>query len=374
MTAEAAAVNPDREGLADRLAAVRTSLSGEAGRYLDNPTTSFFRFVAKDRDKTGPARVGDAFCEAPVPYQILYVEVFGGNTRVPIDVPACRLVEKVLPLTSDFEVSLRGVSRGFLAPVGAFLSAACLTLRFAQAFLTPLIVARAVDRPTFRIGKKSFQAQINASGGSVFERRFRSQFAPYERIPVAVSPAHEVSRFRSTLDRAVSFYLDASTKLPGNFEPLGLIIQRCVVSLAVLTQMYGVPAVASFEARETDRLSLFLAIEGSLKGFVQTIAERLDCGLGDVSATAALEPTSEVIPTEGFAALCGVAFEQFEHLTVNTARFGETGEEQSLLYTVRIETVFEGLVHTLHCTEQASRFTDHCTVSCLTHTAVGEAA
>jgi hypothetical protein len=374
MTAEVAGVDPNREGLSDHLAAAGTPLSGETRQYLNNSTTSFFRFIVEDGDKTRPTRVGDTFCERPVLCQTLYIEIFDGNESVPVDVFAGRFVEKVLPLTGDFEVPLRGESRGSFASVGAFLSTTRLALRFSQFLLTPSIVTWVFDRLAFGIGEKNLQTQIYANGGAILERRSCSEVAYDEYIPVAVGSAHEVSRFRDTFDRTVLFYLDASTELLGDSEPLGLMVKEDIVSLTILPEMDGVPAIARFKAREADLLLALLTIEESPQGFVETTAERLDRGLGDVFTTAALELTGEIISTERFAALCVMVFNQFEHLVVNKARFGETGEEQSLLHTVRVETVFEGLVHALHCTEQASESTDTSPAAFLAHTAVGDTA
>lgn len=315
-------MNPNRESLSDHLAAIGTSLRGKAGQYLYNLATSFFRFVAKDRDKTRPTRVGDTFCETRIPYQILYVEVLHSDESVPVDVPAGSFVEEISPLTGAFEVPRRGDSCGFLTSIGAFLPTARLTLRFAQAFLALLVVAWVIDRSAFGVGKKGLQAQIHANGRTVLERRFRSQIAHDERIPVAVSPAHEIDRLRSTLDRTMLFYLDASTKLLRDLEPFGLLLQKHVVSFAVLPEMDGVPAIASFKAWETNLLPMFLTIKESPDGDVQAITERLDRGLRDVFATAALESASEIVPTQRIAALRVVALDQFEHLVVNTARFG----------------------------------------------------
>jgi len=374
MTAEVAGVDPNREGLSDHLAAAGTPLSGETRQYLNNSTTSFFRFIVEDGDKTRPTRVGDTFCERPVLCQTLYIEIFDGNESVPVDVFAGRFVEKVLPLTGDFEVPLRGESRGSFASVGAFLSTTRLALRFSQFLLTPSIVTWVFDRLAFGIGEKNLQTQIYANGGAILERRSCSEVAYDEYIPVAVSPAHEVSRFRGTFDRTVLFYLDASAELLGDSEPLGLVVKEDIMSLTILPEMDGVPAIASFKAREADLLLALLTIEESPQGFVETTAERLDRGLGDVFTTAALELTGEIISTERFAALRVMVFNQFEHLIVNKARFGETGEEQSLLHTVRVETVFEGLVHAFHCTEQASESTDTSPAAFLAHTAVADTA
>jgi hypothetical protein len=233
---------------------------------------------------------------------------------------------------------------------------------------------RVFDRLAFGIGKKNFQAQINTNTGAVLEGRLSSEVADDERVPVVVSPTHEVSRFRSTFGGAVLFYLDASTELLGDSESLSFTIQEHIMSLAVLPEMDGVPAIAGFEAREADLLLQLLAVEESPQGFIKTTTERLDCGLGDVFATAAPKLTRKIIPTERFAALCVMVFNQFEHLIVNTARFGETGEEQFLLCTVWVKTVFEGLVHALYCTEQAAWFTASSLAVPSAHTAVGKAA
>lgn len=367
-------MNPNREGLSDHLAATGTSLRSEARQYLNDSATSFFRFVAEYRDETRPTRVGDTFCEMRVSYQVLYVEVLHSDEGVPVDVPAGGLVEEILPLAGTLEVPLRGGSCGFLASIGASLSTARLALRFAQPFLTPLVVAWVVDRLALRVGEKALQAQIYADGRTLFERRCRSQIAHDERIPMAVSPAHEIGRFRPTLDRTMLFYLDTSTKLFGNLEPLGPLLQEYVVSFTVLSEMDGVPTVASLKTRKTNLLSVFLTIQESLDGDVQAVAECLDRGLGDVLATPAFEPARKVVPTQRIAALNVVALDQFEHFVVNTARFGETGEEQPLLCTVGIETVLEGLVHAPHCTERRSGFITCSAAAPLSRTAVGEAA
>lgn len=374
MTAEVAGVDPNREGLSDYLTAIRTPLRCETRRYFENPTTSFFRFVIEDRDKTRPTRVGDTFRETSVPDQTPYIEIFDGDKSVPIDVFAGRFVEEVLPLTGNFEMPLRGEPRGSFASVGAFLSTTRLALRFSQFLLTPSMATWVFDRLAFGIGEKNLQTQIDANGGASLERRSCSEVAYDEYIPVAVSPAHEVSRFGDTFDRTVLFYLDASTEFIGDSEPLSLVVKEDIVSFTVLPEMDGVPAITSFKAREAYFLLALFTIEESPQGFVETTAKCLNRGLGDVFPTAALELTGEIIPTERFAALCVMIFNQFEHLIVNKARFGETGEEQSLLHTVRVETVFEGLVHAFHCTEQASRFTDISPAAFLAHTAIGDTA
>ncbi len=366
-------MNPDRESLSDHLAAIGTSLRGEAGQYLNNLATSFFRFVAKDRDETRPTRVGNTFCETRVPYQILYVEVLHSDESVPVDVPAGGFVEEIFPLTSALEVALRGDSCRFLTSIGAFLSPARLTLRFAQAFLAPLIVAWVIDRSALGVGKKALQAQIYANGWAGLKRRFRSYIAYDEGIPMVVSPAHEVDRFRSTLDRTMLLYLDASTKLFRNLERFGFLLQKSIVSFAVLPEMDRVPAIARFKPRETNLLPVFLTVKESPDGDVQAVTERLDRRLRDVLAATTLESASEIVPTQRIAALRVVALDQFEHFVVNKARFDETGEEQPLLCTVGIETIFEGFVHAPHCTEQQSRFISYSAAAALSRT-VGEAA
>jgi hypothetical protein len=71
-----------------------------------------------------------------------------------------------------------------------------------------------------------------------------------------------------------------------------------------------------------------------LEGSVKTVGERLHRGLRDVRTASPLETVAQLVAAEELARALVMFLDHFEHLVVQTAAFGQTGEEQIALGAV----------------------------------------
>lgn len=116
---------------------------------------------------------------------------------------------------------------------------------------------------------------------------------------------------------------------------------------AVLSELYGVPAIGALEAREAHLLPELATVQKTLEGIIKSLAERLHRALRDMLAAASLETRRKIVAAKALASFLVMSLEHLQHLVVKVAALGQTGEEQSVLGAVEEKPVLESLVHLL---------------------------
>jgi hypothetical protein len=164
---------------------------------------------------------------------------------------------------------------------------------------------------------------------------------------MSVSTIDEVSGLRSTFKRTVVFDLEAASELLRDSQPSRIRVEVYVSPRAVLPKLYRMPAVGCLEAREAHLLPKLATPEKTLEGPIKTAGERLHRALRDMLASAPLETARQIVSAEKRARSLVMSLDRFEHLVVQAAALGQTGEEPSVLGAVEEKPVLERLVHLL---------------------------
>jgi hypothetical protein len=335
-------VRPDRKGLRYKLSATATRLRGEACRDFDDPRASFPRFALKYLNKSRPARIIDGESEVMVLDHAFYVQIFDDDGTVPVHVPPRHFMQEILALACCLQMKLRRLPDSFFAPLGAFLTAARLSL--CELFLRATVVFRVFSRVAFRVGEEHLQAYVKSDGLSVTFGRSIAEITHDDGVPIAFGSQLEIDGLGCALEGAVHLDLDGPPVLPRNSETP--ILNPGVATRTVLTKLDGMPAVESLEARKTRTLLVRLPSSYTpSESFIESVGKRLDCGSRHVFASATLKTCGECIFEEETTCPDMMVSDLPEHLVVQLAAFGQTRKEKLALLTRRIESVFKRFDH-----------------------------
>lgn len=280
------------------------------------------------------------------------VQIFDDDGAVLVHIPPRHLVQKILALSGRLEVQLRYRPRRFPATIRALPAAAHLALSAPKLLLRVLVAASTGYRVAVGVSKEDPEPDVEADRWAVFGWRRLSKVTNNQRVPITVSPENEVHGFRRTFERAMLLHFDSLAELTGDAKPA--VLEPNVPTLPVLAEVYRMPAISRFEARESRLLSEFFAGDAAPQGFVQPVSKRLYRSRGDMLVAAALKPGCERILEKKLAGFGIMISNLLKHLVVQMARLSETSHQQPSLAAVRVESVLERLEHCASCTVSAA--------------------
>lgn len=334
-------MSPNAQAFRNDCLAPKAHLRSEVRSDLYHPPASIFSFVGQDENELTPACIVNAFGEMTISSHPADIQVFNGNEAISIGVNLGRLEEKVTALLGDFKVSLGHVLGGF-PPAAASLDATGENALFAPKRLLALaVIARVLNRSTFRVGQEDLETNIQTDGGPILYGFNGRHFTDDERIPMAVSSQDNVNRFWETFEWPMEFDLDEFSELSGYMKMLPIGIQPDIFALAILPEVNGVPLIGVLEARETGTGVSFFSFQVSAKGLVKSVRERLYCRSRHVLATA-FECLVKVVTKLKFSGLFILGLRLFQHLVVKMTRLREALDEQPVLFLVGVKAIFKG--------------------------------
>jgi hypothetical protein len=220
-------------------------------------------------------------------------------------------------------------------------------LRPPQSLGGPLETAWVLDNLPFGVGDEVSEANVQPNSCPITFLGCIPEVEDDKDVPMSVGATDEVSGLWGAFERTVVFDLEAASELLRNSQQSRIGVEVYVPPRAVLSKPYRVPAVGSLEARETHLLSKLATPEKTLEGPIETVGKRLHRALRDVLAATPLEMVRQIVAAEKRARSLVMVLDDFEHLVVKKAAFGQTGEEQSVLGAVEEKPVLERLVHLL---------------------------
>ena len=191
-------MRPNRQRFLNILATFEAFLRRVARVNSDHLTTSTRSLVCQDKQKRTPRSVKNALCQFRA-CQPLNIQVFDHDCRVRIGVLLRSLEMKVAPLAFDFQMGLCHTTRHFSAATATLLASTQSPLFAAQTSLTGPKEARVFNRVALTVGKKHFQADIQANRTAIGIRRRQiacclRQFAHNQRVPMPIRPLDQVAR------------------------------------------------------------------------------------------------------------------------------------------------------------------------------------
>ena len=253
-----------RKRLLNDFPALMAFLTGETWVDSNDSMTSSCSLVLKDIEECAPRGVENTLRHMVIFHHVRDLKVFNGNDLILISVVLCDLEVMITALSVDLQVGFGDVSGGFLAATTALLATTHLPLLTPERFLRGAIEARIVDGLAFTIGKKDFQAHINADlrmvtdRGSVFKMRLR--LTHDQGVPVSLGSQHEMHRLWLALEWTVQLDLEDVTQFPGDNKVFLVFMQ--VTVFAILAQLNAMPAVGLLETGKADACTImFLGCE-----------------------------------------------------------------------------------------------------------------
>jgi hypothetical protein len=192
--------------------AARTPLAGAVGVYLDQPSTSFFRFVRQFGQETTPTDIIDGLGQCS-PGQAFDIQIFHCNQIIVGDQYPGGLVMKIRPLVADVSVDPLKCLNCLASPAASLLSTGYLTLSPPEAGLGLPVVAGVLNYCAVAQSDEALQSNVNPSdfsGGRQWLRDFK--FNTKTDIPASTLPL-EGHGFYLTHHRAVEFDFQDSDPL-----------------------------------------------------------------------------------------------------------------------------------------------------------------
>jgi hypothetical protein len=151
-----------RQTFLHHLPTLMTFLAGETGVHSDDLMTSSFSLIFKDSEECAPRGVEYAFRQMMIFHQISDLKVFDCNHVIALSVLFGDL-EMVIPaLSVDLQMGFRDVAGRFAASMAPLLTTTKGSLLASESLLRGAIEAGIFDGVAITIGKKDFQADINA--------------------------------------------------------------------------------------------------------------------------------------------------------------------------------------------------------------------
>ena len=186
----------DRQRLLNQLATFGAFLRGETRTYSDHLTASTRSLAGQNEKKRAPRSIKNALCQSTA-RQTAQVQVFDNDRRIRIRVSFRGLEMEVTALAFDFQMRLCRTTRHLAAAVTALLAGAQAALLAAQARLAGPKEARVFNRVALTVGKKHFQADIQANRTAIGIRMRQiaccvRQFAHNQRVPMPIRPLDQV--------------------------------------------------------------------------------------------------------------------------------------------------------------------------------------
>src|SRR5438270_5307975 len=286
-----------RQTLLDQFTAAEALLCGEAGVHSDDLMSGAFSLGSQDIEKRAPTGVQDRLRQMMVFHHSGDLKVFHHNTLIAFDIgPGC-LEMVVSSLPGNLQVRLGNVTSGLALAVTAFFSAAHDALFPSQPTLRAAIEARVLNRVTLAVSQEGFQAHINTdvrmrtrSEGML---RVRIRLTHDERIPMPISPMHQVNGLGCSLYGAMQLDLEQMPQLLGDNQLFLVLMQIAVFS--ILSQLDTMPAIWLLEPREAYTRDVILpGGNKALKRLRETISQHLHGGGRNMSALS-LESSFQVI-------------------------------------------------------------------------------
>ncbi len=329
-------MRPHRQRFLNTFAALGALLRREARIDSDHLTASTCSLATQDSHKRAPRSIKNALCQSTA-RQTMNVQVFDHDGLVRIRVLLRDLEMKVTALAFDFQMGLRHTARHLATTAAALFAGAQAALLAAQGRLACPKEARVFDRMPIAIGKKDFQAHVDADRRPVISRmrhlaRIR-QFAHYKRIPVSIRSLNQVARLRRPLHVTVALDLDSRTELARNTEQPA--IKPYILAFGKLSQLDAVPLVAAFETREAP--IIVLVLQNVLKGFREAIGQTLYRGRGNRRAATTLESLVQVVSAQKRARLVILLLLARQHVVVQLARFIQPRIQAAALFSIRVQ-------------------------------------
>jgi hypothetical protein len=235
----------------------------------------------------------------------------------------------------------------FAAAVGTLLAPGGLALRPPELLRSAFEATRVLDGFSFGVGDEVSEAQVEPDGHPVMLLGSVAEVADDKDVPMPVGAMDEVGGLRCAFERTVLLDFETAPELLRDAKPVLFGVEEHVPSAPILPKLYRMPAVGPLEARKVRLLAELATAQETLEGSVETVGERLHCGLRDVLSATPLEAVGQIVAAEELARSLVMGLDHFEHLVVQMAAFGQTGKKPSVLGAVEEEPVLEGLVHLL---------------------------
>ena len=215
-----------RKRLLDNLTTPIAFLRGVAGVHADHLMSSTLSLNFKDIEERAPGGVHDAFCEMVVFDHAIDIQLLDGEMMIVLSILPSYLIMKITPLALDLEMSLCSTLGGFPPSLAALLPSRYRALLAPERLLARAVVARVLNGMPFTIGQEGLESDIDPNS-RVLARRAGMLVLGFgltdnERIPMTVSPTHEVSRFGRAFKRAMEFHLDGTAQLLGERQVLAI--------------------------------------------------------------------------------------------------------------------------------------------------------
>ncbi len=135
-------------------------------------------------------------------------------------------------------------------------------------------------------------------------------------IPVPIRAQHQVGCNRHPNERAMQFDFQMLSHLGGDLQPcINCGIEGNV--LAILTQLYGVPAIRGFKAGKPNVYTEIFQLKVPIVCLTESIGKRLHGRSGHVLTTTSLEACRQVIRGRKRAIRVELRFQHFQHLVVD---------------------------------------------------------
>lgn len=332
-----------RQTLLDQFTAVEAFLCGEAGVHSDDLMSGTFSLGSQDIEKRAPTGVQDRLRQMMVFHHGGDLKVFHNYTLIAVGIgPGClEMVISSLPV--HLQVRLGNVARSLTLAVTTFFSAAHDALFPSQRPLRGAIEAGILNRVALAVSQEGFQAHINTdvrvrtrSEGML---RVRISLTHDERIPMPISPMHQVNGFGCSLYRAMELDLEEMPHLLGDNQLFAVLMQLAVFS--IVSQLDTMPAIWLLEPREAyTRNVLLLGGNKALKRLRETISQHLDGGGRNLLALSLKSSFQVILAWEGTIFLI-VRLDRLKHLIIDKASLFQALHEHLGLFPVHVQAILK---------------------------------
>ncbi len=223
-------MRPHRKRLLDHLPTPIAFLRGIAGVHANDLMSSTFSLNFKDIEERAPGGVHDAFCEMVVFDHAIDIQLLDGEMMMVLSILPGYLIVKITPLALDLEMSLCSTLGSFPPSLAALLTPTHLPLLATKCPLALAVVAWVLNGMAFAIGQEGLESDIYPNI-RVLARAWSMLVVWFgltdnERIPMAVSPTNEVSRFGRAFRWTMEFDLDGAAQLLGERQMLPIRLKR----------------------------------------------------------------------------------------------------------------------------------------------------
>src|SRR5215472_965604 len=343
-------MRPHTEAFLDVLATPAALLRGIARRDSNHLMAGSLSLVAQDVKKRAPTGVVNTLGEMVIAHHPYHVQVLYAEAAVPLSIPLGGLEVEVAALATDLQVLAGDFAAGFATAMAALRAAADGALPVRQALLPPTIVSGILHRLALGVGQKHFQAHVQPNRGMIAIRLSGMCFSESilgqrltddQRVPMSISPQHEMRRDGRPFKRAVQLDFEQAPQLGGHMQMRTSFIEPYVAVRFILAELNRVPAVGRLEAREAHRHSQLLEVQGAFERLGKPVGQRLHrCGGHRLAATS-LEARREVILRGKRAVRVILRSQTRQHLIIDRSRFREAVHQLLSLCAVGVQSVLK---------------------------------